>query len=99
MYTYTAGGTGLDASLPPWTEDGGYPAVFKRLRDPATREKIKAEVETPSDKWENVYLAAGSTDKILLGGFKSEKLKPLTGKSQPEIAKMGGTDPIDTPMA
>ena len=44
MYTYTAAGTGLDACLPPWTEDGGYPALFKRLRDPATREKIKAEV-------------------------------------------------------
>src|SRR3977135_2109935 len=45
MYTYTAAGTGLDACLPPWTEDGGYPALFKRLRDPATREKIKAEVK------------------------------------------------------
>src|SRR6184192_2901835 len=47
MYTYTAGGTGLDACLPPWTEDGGYPALFKRLCDPATREKIKAQVQTP----------------------------------------------------
>src|SRR5436305_13783897 len=53
MYTYTAGGTGLDASLPPWTEDGGYPALFKRLRDPATREKIKVQVQTPSDEWED----------------------------------------------
>src|SRR4029434_4671277 len=44
MYTYTAAGTGLDACLPPWTEDGGYPALFKRLRDPATRERIVAEV-------------------------------------------------------
>jgi len=50
MYTYTAAGTGLDACLPPWTEDGGYPALFKRLRDPATREKIKAEVQVDSDK-------------------------------------------------
>src|SRR5882757_1033944 len=48
MYTYTAGGTGLDACLPPWTEDGGYPALFKRLRDPAARETIKAQVKTPS---------------------------------------------------
>src|SRR3954464_82997 len=54
MYTYTAAGTGLDACLPPWTEDGGYPALFKRLRDPATREKIKAEVQVDSDKWENL---------------------------------------------
>ncbi|MEO5717321.1 MAG: D-aminoacylase, partial [Chthoniobacterales bacterium] len=74
MYAYTAGGTGLDASLPPWTEDGGYPALFKRLRDPATRAKIAEEVKTPSDKWENFYLAAGSPEKIILVGFKSEKL-------------------------
>jgi N-acyl-D-amino-acid deacylase len=98
MYTYTAGGTGLDASLPPWTEDGGYPALFKRLRDPATREKIKAQVKTPTDEWENMYLAAGGPEHILLVGFKSEKLKPLTGKSLAEIAKMRGKDPIDTAM-
>jgi len=98
MYTYTAAGTGLDACLPPWTEDGGYPALFKRLRDPATREKIAAEVRIDSDAWENLYLAAGSPDKILLAGFKSEKLKPLTGKSLAEVAKMRGKDPIETIM-
>jgi N-acyl-D-amino-acid deacylase len=98
MYTYTAGGTGLDASLPPWTEDGGYPALFKRLRDPATREKIKVQVQTPSDEWENMYLAAGGPEHILLVGFKSEKLKPLTGKTLAEVAKMRGKDPIDTAM-
>jgi N-acyl-D-amino-acid deacylase len=98
MYTYTAAGTGLDACLPPWTEDGGYEALFKRLRDPATREKIKAEVKIDSDKWENLYIAAGSPDKILLVGFKSDKLKPLTGKTLAEVAKMRGKDPIDTMM-
>src|SRR5438874_2203924 len=98
MYTYTAAGTGLDACLPPWTADGGYPALFKRLRDPATREKIISEVRTPSDKWENLYLAAGSPEKILLSGFKSDKLKPLTGKSLAEVAKMRGKDPIETAM-
>src|SRR5260370_10014749 len=98
MYTYTAGATGLDACFPPWTEDGGYPAVFKRLRDPATREKIKAEVKIDSDKWENLYLATGSPGKILLVAFKSEKLKPLTGKTLAEVAKMRGKDPIDTAM-
>ena len=98
MYTYTAAGTGLDACLPPWTENGGYPALFKRLRDPATREKIKTEVKIDSDKWENLYLAAGSPDKILLVGFKSDKLKPLTGKTLAEVAKMRGKDPIDTMM-
>jgi N-acyl-D-amino-acid deacylase len=98
MYTYTAGGTGLDACLPPWTEDGGYPALFKRLRDPATREKIKAQVQTPSDDWENMYLAAGGPEHILLGEFKSEKLKPLTGRTLAEVAKTRGKDPIDTAM-
>src|SRR5437867_2682693 len=98
MYTYTAAGTGLDACLPPWTEDGGYPALFKRLRDPATREKIKAQVQTPSDEWENMYLAAGSPEHILLSEFKSQKLKPLTGKTLAEVAKTRGKDPIDTAM-
>ena len=98
MYTYTAGGTGLDASLPPWTEDGGYPALFKRLRDPATREKIKAEVQKPTDAWENLYLDAGAPEHILLAEFRSEKLKPLTGKTLAEVAKMRGKDPIDTAM-
>src|SRR5437016_9036361 len=98
LYTYPAAGTGLDACLPPWTEDGGYPALFNRLRDPATREKIAAEVRVPTDKWENLYLAAGSPDRILLAGFKSEKLKPLTGKSLAEVAKMRGKDPVETIM-
>jgi N-acyl-D-amino-acid deacylase len=98
MYTYTAAGTGLDACFPPWTEDGGYEALFKRLRDPATREKIKAEVKIDSDKWENLYLGAGSPDKILLAAFKSDKLKSLTGKTLAEVAKMRGKDPIDTAM-
>jgi N-acyl-D-amino-acid deacylase len=98
MYTYTAGGTGLDASFPPWTEDGGYPALFKRLRDPATREKIKAEVQKPTGAWENLYSDAGGPEHILLVEFKSEKLKPLTGKTLAEIARMRGKDPIDTAM-
>jgi N-acyl-D-amino-acid deacylase len=98
MYTYTAGGTGLDASLPPWTEDGGYPALFKRLRDPATREKIKAEVQKPTDAWEDLYLDAGGPEHILLAQFKSERLKPLIGKTLAEVAKMRGKDPIDTAM-
>jgi N-acyl-D-amino-acid deacylase len=98
MYTYTAAGTGLDACLPPWTENGGYPELFKRLRDPEMRKKIAAEVKVDSDQWENLYLAAGSPDRILLVGFKSEKLKPLTGKSLAEVAKMRGKDPIETIM-
>jgi N-acyl-D-amino-acid deacylase len=98
MYMYTAGSTGLNASLPPWTMDGGYEALFKRLEDPALRRQIAEEVRTPSNKWENLYLAAGSPDRVLLVGFKSEKLKPLTGKTLAEVAKMRGKDPIETIM-
>ena len=82
MYMYPAGATGLTASIPPWAMDGGYEALFKRLQDPATRQKIAAESRKPTDEWENLYLAAGSPDRILLIGFKSDKLKPLTGRSQ-----------------
>ena len=98
MYVYPAGGTGLDASLPPWTLDGGYEALWKRLEDPATRKKIAEEVRTPSDAWENFFLAAGSPERILLVGFKNEKLKPLTGKSLAEVAKARGKDPVETIM-
>ena len=98
MYMYTAGATGLNASLPPWTMDGGYEALFNRLKDPAIRQKIANEVRTPTDKWENLYLSAGSPDGILLVGFKSEKLKPLTGKTLADVAKIRGKDPVETMM-
>jgi N-acyl-D-amino-acid deacylase len=97
MYTYTAGGTALAASLPPWTQDGGEPALLKRLHDPETRKKIADEVKVDSDKWENLYLGAGSPDRIILD-FSSEKLKPLSGKSLAQIAAMRGKDPIETMM-
>src|SRR5436190_14166492 len=98
MYTYIAGGTGLDACLPPWTQDGGYPELLKRLRDPGIRKKIAAEVKVDSDKRENLYLGAGSPDRIILGDFTSEKLKPFTDKSLAEIARIRGKDPIETIM-
>ena len=53
---------------------------------------------TPTDEWESLYLAAGSPDKILLVGFKSAKLKPLTGKTLAEVAKMRGKSPEETAM-
>jgi N-acyl-D-amino-acid deacylase len=98
MYTYTAGATGLDASMPPWVLDGGYDAAYKRLSDPATRKKIGEAIRTPSDDWENLFLAAGSADRVLLVEFKSDKLKPLTGKTLAEAARQRGEDPIETIM-
>ena len=96
MYNYTAGATGLDAAMPPWVLDGGYTELYKRIKDPVTRKKILEEIRTPTDKWENLYLAAGSADKVLLIGFKNDKLKPLTGKSLGDVARMRGTDPETT---
>ncbi len=96
MYMYPAGSTGFNAAMPPWALDGGYQALFKRLRDPAERAKIKAAMMTPSPDWENLYLAAGSPERVLLVDFKNEKLKPLTGKTLAEVAKTRGTDPFDT---
>ena len=98
MYNYPAGATGLDAAMPPWVLDGGYEAAFKRLNDPAMRKKIAHAIMTPSQDWENLFLAAGSADRVLLVEFKSDALKPLTGKSLAEVAKMRGTSIPDTIM-
>src|SRR5438552_641602 len=98
MYTYPAGGTGLDAAMPPWVFDGGREAAYKRLQDPATRKKIADAIRTPTNEWENLYLLAGSPDRILLASFRTEKLKPLTGKTLAEVAKMRGKDPVETIM-
>lgn len=97
MYTYTAGATGLDAAMPPWVQEGGHDAWVRRLKDPAIRKKVAKEMTTPTDEWENLYLAAGP-EKMLLIGFKSEKLKPLTGKTLAEVAAMRGTSPEETAM-
>jgi N-acyl-D-amino-acid deacylase len=98
MYTYPAGGTGLDASMPPWVWDGGREAGYKRLQDSDTRKKIADAIRTPSNDWENLYMLAGSPDRLLLASFRSEKLKPLVGKTLGEVAKMRGKDPVETIM-
>lgn len=98
MYTYPAGATGLDASMPPWVQEGGYKKWAERLKDPSIRERLKREISTPTDEWENLFLAAGSPDKIILVGFKNEKLKHLTGKTLAEVAAMRGTSAVETMM-
>ena len=98
MYTYPAGGTGLDAAMPPWVWDGGREAGYKRLQDPATRKKIAEAIRTPTNEWENLYLLAGSPERILLASFRSEKLKPLSGKTLGEVARMRNEDPIESIM-
>lgn len=98
VYTYPAGATGLNAAIPPWVQEGGFDASLERMSDPATRERIAQEMLQHSADWENLYLGAGSPENILLVGFKSEALKPLTGKTLAEVARMRGTDPRDTAM-
>src|SRR5207247_1815020 len=84
--------------MPPWVFDLGREAAYRRLQDPVTRAKIAEAIRTPSNDWENLYQLAGSPDRILLASFKSEKLKPLTGKTLAEVAKMRGKDPVETIM-
>jgi len=98
MYLYPAGATGLDAAMPPWVQEGGHDEWVKRLKDPTIRERVKKEMMTPTDEWENLLLLAGSAEKVLLVGFKSEALKPLTGKTLAEVAKMRGKSPEETAM-
>lgn len=98
MYTYPAGATGLDASMPPWVQEGGLEAWIGRLKDPATRERVRKEMSESTDKWENLYNLAGSPDNILLVAFKNDKLKPLTGKTLAEVSKMRGKSPEETAM-
>jgi N-acyl-D-amino-acid deacylase len=98
MYNYTAAGTGLDASMPPWVQEGGLEEWVKRLKDPTVRQRVKREMATPADDWENFFVAAGSPDKIVLAGFKTEALKPLTGKTLAEVAQMRGTSPEEAAM-
>jgi N-acyl-D-amino-acid deacylase len=98
MYTYTAGATGLDAAMPPWVQEGGYAAWVARLQNPKTRLRVLREMQTPTGKWENLLLLAGSPEKVLLVGFRNERLRPLTGKSLAEVARMRGTSPEETAM-
>jgi N-acyl-D-amino-acid deacylase len=98
IYTYPAGATGLNSTMPPWVQDGGFTESIRRMKDPKIRKKIRKEMNQESDEWENFYLGSGSPDNILLVGFKNPDLKPLTGKTLAEIAELRGTSPEDTIM-
>ncbi len=85
MYTYTAGSTGLDAAMPPWAQEGGYAAWAERLEDPEMRARIAAEMTTPTDAWENLLLAAGAENTLLVG-FRNPELRHLTGRTLAAVA-------------
>jgi N-acyl-D-amino-acid deacylase len=98
MYTCPAGATGLDAAMPPWVQEGGLREWIRRLKDPAIRARVRREMSTPTNAWESLYLAAGSAERVLLVAFKQDALKPLTGKTLAEVAKMRGQSPEETAM-
>lgn len=95
MYTYPASSTGFDAAFPTWMQDGGLEAWVKRLKDPQLRAKAIAEMKGPKGT-ENAKLVVDDPDKVLLVGFKQAKLKPLTGKTLAQVAKMRGKSSAET---
>ncbi len=96
MYNYTAGATGLDAAMPIWVQSGGLERWIERLKDPALRARVKAEMMDENADWENLAKRAGNPENVLLLGFKNPALKPLTGKTLGEVSRMRGTSPEDT---
>ena len=97
MYTYPAGSTGLNATMPLWVQDGGHDAWVERLKDPEIRARVAEEMRQPTDEWENFFVDAGP-DNILLIGFRNPALRPLIGKTLQEVADERGTDPATTAM-
>lgn len=97
MYPYPASGTGLNSIVPPWVHDGGNERLLERIADPELRKRIIAEMNQPSQEWENFWLGVGP-ENTLLGGFTSEALKPYTGKRLSEVAELRGTSAEDTAL-
>ena len=95
-YPYHASSSGLDATMPPWVQEGGLQAWIERLKDPQVRARVKREMTTPSTEWDNFYLSAGGPQNIILVGFRTEALKPLAGRTLAEVAAARGTPPEET---
>jgi N-acyl-D-amino-acid deacylase len=98
MYVYTASATGLDVSMPPWVEEGGYDAWASRLRDPAIRARVAEEMTSTSTSWENNFTSVESPEQILLIGFRNPALRPYTGQSLAAIARSRGVSPEQAAM-
>jgi N-acyl-D-amino-acid deacylase len=95
-YAYTAWGNGLSAFIPPWAHDGGTAKLLERLKDPAARTRMRKDMLTPSDEWENEWQQISGVQDILIGSVQNPKLLPLQGKTMAEVAKLWNKDPIDT---
>lgn len=95
QYPYTAGGTSLIACLPAWAQDGGREKALERLQDPALRARIRREIETTIDGWENLIAGSGF-EGIQLASLPPEMDSSLLGKRITEVASERGEDPWDT---
>jgi N-acyl-D-amino-acid deacylase len=84
--------------MPPWVQEGGHDAWVARLRDPAVRRRVAREMRTPTDTWENLYLAAGTAENVRLVEFKQDSLKYLTGRTLAAVAAARGTSAEETAM-
>ena len=95
-YAYTAGFNSFSAVIPPWAHDGGDAKMIERLRDPATRARIRRELESAEGSWNNEWQAVAGPESFLVGAVANPKLLPLQGKTIADIAKLWNKDPIDT---
>ena len=95
MYTYDAGATGLDASMPLWVQDGGLEKWIERLKDPKIRARVKKEMQSKGADWENLYHASGGGDNMIFVLFENEALRKYTGMTLREVAEIRNADPTD----
>jgi dihydroorotase/N-acyl-D-amino-acid deacylase len=95
VYPYQASATGLAASIPQWAHEGGTAAMVGRLRDPAARRRIRADMLNPSPGTESFFRGAGGAAGVLVAGVLADSLKYLEGTTVMQIAALWGTDPID----
>jgi dihydroorotase/N-acyl-D-amino-acid deacylase len=95
-YAYTAWFNSFSAFVPPWAHDGGTPKLMERLKDPATRARIRKDLETPSKDWDNEWQEIPGPEAVVLCSVHNPSLQPLVGKTLAEAAKLRGKDPIDT---
>jgi dihydroorotase/N-acyl-D-amino-acid deacylase len=95
-YAYTAWFNSFSAFVPPWAHDGGTKKLIERLKDPATRARIRKDLETPSKDWDNEWQEIPGPEAVILCTVHNPALQPLVGKTLAEAAKLRGKDPIDT---
>jgi N-acyl-D-amino-acid deacylase len=94
-YAYPAWFNDFSAFVPPWAHDGGDAKLIERLKDPATRARIRKDMLTPSTQWDNEWQEIPGPEAILISVVQNPKLLPLQGKTLAEVAKLWNKDPID----